>query len=75
LKNVARKKSERHSVGTVSEFIVCDATYGEGGFMSCIGDTRAIPLAQRNFNKLGIMRVDGREVPLYFVLSPTMTQV
>jgi len=80
LKNVARKKSERHSVGTVSEFIVCDATYGEGGskessFMSCIRDTRAIPLAQGNFNKLGIMRVDGREVPLYFVLSPTMTQV
>lgn len=47
----------------------------EGSFVFCIGDTRAIPLAQRNFNKLAIMRVGGREVPLYFVLSPTMTQV
>lgn len=45
------------------------------------GHTREsyIPLAQRNFNKLAIMRERrGREqdgvVPLYFVLSPTMTQ-
>lgn len=75
------KKIGDTQFGTVSEFIVCDATYGEGGskeggFMLCIGGhTRAVPLAQRNFNKLAIMRVGGREVPLYFVLSPTMTQV
>lgn len=54
-------------IGTVSELIVCDGAMGFGRAgqrraISCpVRGTRerAIPLAQRNFNKLAIMRGQG----------------